>query len=137
MGNISKLGKLGIVFFAVILSLTGCIKKLDKPQLAFDVDFIDFANPPESNINIVGDTIYFTFNYYVANYNNGGKVEPLEIISIKPSCTCTGYEIDYESEKSGKIILKTLTKNLNHFEYIDAIVKTNAENRFTLLKVKF
>lgn len=102
--------------------------------LSFKKKIINYDPTNYENFKIIGDTLYAHFPFFVKNAPEGFK---FKIFSIKPSCTCTGYELKFTERYKGIITLKTKLQNINNFNYIDAVIISNALNDYELIKVNF
>jgi hypothetical protein len=121
---------LGILLLCLIHSFAFTQDKKQKPRIKFDRYRMSIAD--KQSITFRGDTIYAKFEYH-----NETPQSPLEVISVKPSCVCTGFKLN-EPEKQGdkgSIVLVFTRASIEQFEIIETIVKSNAINDYELLEV--
>jgi len=133
MERIFKNTKL-IVFYIIFICPLILKGQINSATLSFYKKIINYDSKNFESFKIIDDTLYVYFPFVVKNAPSNFE---FKIYSIKPSCTCTGYNLKFIDRHKGIITLKTELQNINRYNYIDAVIKSNAINDYELIKVKF
>lgn len=125
------------ILVSIALVLIGIISvdaQEAKPILTFQKKILDYSKDQTGYFRISGDTLYVSFPFTVKGATNDFT---FKVYSITPSCTCTGYSLMMMNRTEGTLILKTSLENTQRFNFIDAVIKSNASNDYELVKVRF